>query len=423
MGRAKLWPLVLVSLAAACVSGCSEKETNPFDPSQDREPPVVTAFAYADGEVQWSTDEQALCVLEYGPAAGDYDHYVYESTKYYSTFHSAALLEAEEGQEYQVRIRSMDRAGNEGYEETGLPATIVARANRAEKMSLSMIDVGWGLSMVLTTPDGSNVLIDAARSDRVQDVIDFLDDHGISYFDAAIATHHHGDHIGGYDEDGGVVDRYWIGDFVAPDTSTLYIQMWPSLEQRIRGHSIDITYVAQGDNSRNTEALSWDSTPGFEVEVLAAGLGGSIAGPEDTGDEGMKGNNDSTVLKLTFRDVSFITTGDAEYYTEYYVVDAYGRDGVKADLVQIGHHGNDDATSELWLDNVSPRIALISNAMIEASLEKEVVLQGIRAVDGDYFVTDRIHPNTPRDAYALYGNVIAVTDGETIEIVLEQHDW
>jgi beta-lactamase superfamily II metal-dependent hydrolase len=126
---------------------------------------------------------------------------------------------------------------------------------------------------------------------------------------------------------------------------------------------------------------------------------------------------------MTFGGVSFITTGDAEFYTEYAVVDAYGRDGVRADLVQIGHHGNDDATSELWLDNVSPRIALISNAMIEASLEKEVVLQGIRAVDGDYFITDRILPNTPRDAYPTHGNVIAVTDGETIELVLEEHEW
>lgn len=423
MGRAKLWPLVLVSLAAICVSGCSEKETNPFDPSQDREPPVVTTFVHAGGEVQWSTNEQALCVLEYGPVGGDYDHYVYESTKYFSTFHRVALLAADEGEEYQVRIRSIDRAGNEGYEETGLPATIVARANRAERMSLSMIDVGWGLSMVLTTPDGSNVLIDAGRSDRVDDVIAFLDDHGISYFDAAIATHHHGDHVGGYDEDGGVIDRYWIDDFLAPDRTTLYIQMWPSLEQRIEDHNIDITYVGSGDNSRNTSALAWDPTAGFEVEVLAAGLGGAIAGPEDAGDEGMKGNNDSMVLKVSFLDVSFITTGDAEFYTEYYAIDAYGRDGVKADLVQIGHHGNDDATSELWLDNVSPRIALISNAMIDASLEKEVVLQGIRAVDGDYFVTDRVVPNTPRDAYPIYGNVIAVTDGETIEVVLERHDW
>ena len=61
--------------------------------------------------------------------------------------------------------------------------------------------------------------------------------------------------------------------------------------------------------------------------------------------------------------------------------------------------------------------------MIEAALEKEVVLQGLRAVDADYFVTDRIFPNTPRDVDPDSGNLIAVTDGETIEVILEPHDW
>ena len=38
-------------------------------------------------------------------------------------------------------------------------------------------------------------------------------------------------------------------------------------------------------------------------------------------------------------------------------------------------------------------------------------------------VTDRIVPNTPRDAEPTYGHLIAVTDGETIEIITEEHDW
>ncbi len=61
--------------------------------------------------------------------------------------------------------------------------------------------------------------------------------------------------------------------------------------------------------------------------------------------------------------------------------------------------------------------------MIEAALEKEVVLMALRSADADYMVTDRIVPNTSRDAEPTYGNLIAVTDGETIEIVTEEHDW
>ncbi len=424
MARARLCPPALVALVALVLAGCSEQEVNPFDPSQDQDAPVVTSFLYSGGVAQWSTNEEALCVVEYGPVHGEYDHYVYESTKYHSTFHDVSLLGAVEGEEYKVRVRSIDRAGNEGYESTAaLPDTIVGRTRRDATMTLSMIDVGWGLATVLTTPDGSNIFIDAGHADHLDDVLLFLGDHGISWFDAAVVTHYHTDHYGGYVEDGGVVDAFWIGSFVVPDTTYLYRSMVLSLAQKIEEHHLDVVYVRQGDDSSNRPELVWDETAGFRVQVLAAGLGGLVDEEDDSGTEGMNTNNDSVVLRISFGDVSFITTGDAEHFAEYRIIDAFGRDGVKADLLQIGHHGSDDASCQLWLDNVSPRVAFISNAMIESTLEKEVVLQGIRAVDADYFVTDRMFPNTPRDADPVYGNVIAVTDGRTIEIALEEHEW
>jgi len=425
MRRAGLISLALVAaLAMLMASGCSESEVNPFDPSQDTEPPVVTSFVYSAGNVSWSTDEDALCVLEYGPVGGEYDHFVYESTTYFSTHHGARLLAAEDGEEYQVRIRSRDRAGNEGYEASApLPSSIVGSRMRDGTMTLSMIDVGWGLSMVITTPDGSHALVDAGSDDHLSDVLEYLQDNGIGYFDAAVATHYHGDHVGGFAEDDGVLDQYGFASFVAPDPSTAYIPIWTSLEERIDANGIPVTYVRQGHDSDNTPALDWDDTPGFRVEVMGAAYGGLIGGPEDSGEEGMKGNNDSIVLRLTWGGVSYIVTGDAEFFSEYRIVDHYGRQGCRADLLQIGHHGNDDASSELWLDNISPRVALISNAMIEAQLQKEVVTQGIGAVDADYFVTDRIYPNTPRNVDPTYGNIEAVTDGVTIEIVLEEDPW
>ncbi|MFH1502058.1 MAG: hypothetical protein ABIG03_03330 [Candidatus Eisenbacteria bacterium] len=422
MGRAKLWPLVLVSVLPLLVlSGCSDREVNPFDPSQDPNPPVVANFTYSGGEAQWSTNEEALCVLEYGLVGGDYEHYVYESTKHHSTYHRVTLLEAVDGETYQVRIRSIDRAGNEDYEADGLPSSIVGRAFRDDTMTLAMIDVGWGLSMVLTTPDGSHVLIDSASDDHFTDVLDYIQGQSINWFDAAVATHYHGDHVGGYNETGGVLDVYGFGAFIGPNAATAYVPIWTGIAETIAAMGLEVTDVSQGDNSDNTPELDWDDTPGFHVEVLGAGNGGLVGGPDDSGTEGMKGNNDSVVMRFTFLGVSFVTTGDAEYFTEYGIIDAYGRAGSRADLVQIGHHGNDDATSELWLDNVSPRVAFISNAMLEAQLQKESVTQGIRAVDADYFVTDRVFPNTPRNVDPDHGNLIAVTDGQTMEIVLDRH--
>ncbi len=420
MRRARLWPAALVALVLVFAAGCAQNEINPFDPSQDPDPPVVTGFVYSGGEAQWSTDEPALCVLEYGPVGGEFRNYVYESTKYHSTFHLVTLLGMEDGVDYEVRVRSIDRSGNEGYgvsEQIQMPDSIPGVAFTDLTMTLSMIDVGWGLSMTLETPGGTHVLIDAGADHHLDDVMSFLYEHDITYLDHAMVTHYHADHYGGYEEDGGILDSFWVGEFIAPDTTHALLTMPGNLWDKIAAHNIWISYVKQGDY------LDWDDTPGFSVQVLSAGIGTQFAVDPEHIHEDANGNNDSIVLKVTFGGVSFLPTGDAEFFTEYNIIDRFGRAGVRADLLQVGHHGNDDATSELWLDNVSPRIGLISCAIIEAPLEKEVVLQNLRAVNADHFATDHIVPNTPRDADPDYGHLIAVTDGETIEIITEEHDW
>jgi beta-lactamase superfamily II metal-dependent hydrolase len=424
MRRTRLWPVAFVALALVFAAGCAQKETNPFDPSQDPDPPVVTGFAYSGGLATWTTDEPALCVLEYAPVSGEFRNYVYESTKEHTTGHSVTVLGMEDGVNYEFRVRSMDRAGNEDYRaDVDLPSDAAGAAFDEPTMTLSMIDVGWGLSMALETPGGTNVLIDAGSYDHVDDVMTFLLEHDISYLDYAVATHHHADHTGGFMEDGGVLDSFWVGDFIAPDETYILDPMDLGLSEKLDDHNIDTLYVKQGDDSSNLETLDWDDTPGFFVEVLSAGVGTQFAPSPEYIPEDAEGNNDSVVFRFTYGNVSYITMGDGEFFVERYIVDRYGRAGVRADVLQVAHHASDDGTSAFWLDNVDPRIGLISNAMIEAPLEKEVVLDALRTANADYMVTDRIIPNTSRDAEPTYGHLIAVTDGETIEIVTEEHDW
>jgi beta-lactamase superfamily II metal-dependent hydrolase len=429
MRRARHWPGAVVAIAvtlfaALMIAGCAEKETNPFDPSQDPDPPVVTGFSYQGGVASWTTDEPALCVLEYAPAGGDFRNYVYESTKEFTTDHSVRILDMQAGESYEVRVRSRDRAGNEDYEvDIALPVTVTGSVFMGPTLRLSMIDVGWGLSMALETPGGTNVLIDAGSYDHLDDVKTFLYDHNITYLDYAVATHHHADHTGGYMEDGGILDTFGVGTFIAPDSTYILDGFDTALREKINDHSIDVVYVRQGDDSSNMEALDWDSGAGVFVEVLSAGVGTQFAPDPDSVPEDAEGNNDSIVFRIGYGGVRYMLMADGEFFVERYIMDAYGPSGVRSDLLQVAHHANDDGTSEFWLENVDPRVCLISNAMIEAALEKEVVLLGIRDVDADYLVTDRIIPNTPRDAEPTYGNIIAITDGETIEVVTEEHEW
>jgi len=424
MRRARLWLMVVVALSLVLATGCAEKETNPFDPSQDPDAPVVTDFSYSDGVATWTTDEPALCVLEYAPTDGEYRNYVYESTKTHSESHRVTLLGMEDGQTYQFRIRSLDRAGNEDYRtNVALPDDALGTAFTDLTMRLSVIDVGWGLSMVLETPGGAHVMIDSGADHHLDDVEGFLYDHDITYLDYAIISHYHADHYGGYAEDGGILDSFWVGEFIAPDTTHALMSMPTSLREKLDARNIDVNYAYEGDDSWNRSLFNWDDTPGFFVRVLSAGIGTQFITDPDMLPEDVEGNNDSIVMRVTFGDVSFLPSADAEFFVEHHIVNTFGRAAVRADVLQAGHHGNDDATSEFWLDNVDPRIGLISNAIIEAPLTKEVVLQNLRAVDADYFATDRIIPNTPRDADPHYGHLIAVTDGESIEVMTEDHEW
>ena len=422
MRRARLWPMAVVVLAAVLAAGCAENEMNPFDPSQDPDPPVVAGFSYDGGVATWTTDEPALCVLEYAPVGGEFRNYVYESGKVFDTAHWVTVLGMDDGVSYELRVRSRDRAGNEAT--TLLVATSVPGVAFDDLvMRLSMIDVGWGLSMAFESPAGTHVLIDAGAAHHLDDVETFLYDHDITYLDYAVATHYHADHIGGYMEDGGIMDDFWVGDFIGPDTTYILDPMDLGLREKLDSRNIDKHTVKQGDDSTNNEILAWDDTPGFMIQVLSAGVGTQFAPSPEYIPEDAEGNNDSVVFRFTYGNASFITMGDAEFFVERYVVDRYGSAGVRADVLQVSHHANDDGTSPFWLSNVEPRVGLISNAMIEAPLEKEVVLNALRTADADYMVTDRIVPNTPRNAEPTYGNLIAVTDGETIEIVTEEHDW
>ncbi|MBN2565175.1 MAG: hypothetical protein JXB46_05650, partial [Candidatus Eisenbacteria bacterium] len=220
----------------------------------------------------------------------------------------------------------------------------------------------------------------------------------------------------------GILDTFGCDLFIAPDSTYILDPFDSGLRDKLNEHNIDVAYVRQGDDSSNTQALDWDSTPGFFVQVLSAGVGRQFL-PDPLPATGLEGNNDSIVFKFTYGSVVFLTMADGEFFVERYIIDRYGREGVRADVLQVAHHGNDDGTSHFWLDNVDPRVGLISNAMIEAPLEKEVVLYGIREANADYMVTDRIVPNTPRDVPPTYGNLIAVTDGETVEVITEEHEW
>ncbi|HKZ34443.1 MAG TPA: hypothetical protein VJ179_01060, partial [Patescibacteria group bacterium] len=69
-------------------------------------------------------------------------------------------------------------------------------------------------------------------------------------------------------------------------------------------------------------------------------------------------NNASIVLLLTDGSFTEIFTGDAEKKTEQEIVSSYQK--LPVDVLKVSHHGSHDATTEEFLQLITPSLAVIS---------------------------------------------------------------
>ena len=66
-------------------------------------------------------------------------------------------------------------------------------------------------------------------------------------------------------------------------------------------------------------------------------------------------NDFSAVCKLVYHNASFLFTGDAESTAESFITE-----NVDVDVLKAGHHGSSTSSSQAFLNNVTPKYAVIS---------------------------------------------------------------
>jgi len=69
-------------------------------------------------------------------------------------------------------------------------------------------------------------------------------------------------------------------------------------------------------------------------------------------------NNNSIVLKLKYKDSRFLFTGDIEKESEFKILDL--NIPIKSDILKVAHHGSNSSTADLFLEQVNPKVAIIS---------------------------------------------------------------
>lgn len=70
-------------------------------------------------------------------------------------------------------------------------------------------------------------------------------------------------------------------------------------------------------------------------------------------------NNNSLVCKLVYKNFSMMFTGDIEEIAEKDILNKYGHQKLKADILKVAHHGSKTSSTEEFIKSVQPQIALI----------------------------------------------------------------
>ena len=272
----------------------------------------------------------------------------------------------------------------------GAAVNIPAAAQADGELEVVFLDFGQGDAILVTTPSGFRVLIDGGdgKGPFVQDqaervIIPYLRRAGIERLDAVVLTHPHFDHLGGLVTILGN-RRIAVGEVL--DAGSRYpSDTYIGFLRAIRDWE-EIAYR----RPRPGDPLNWGE--GVEVRVL---------GPLEEYDNP---NNSSLVIKLTFGEVSFLFTGDAELQAEEAMIRKWGF-GLRSTVLKAGHHGSDTSSTESFLRYVRPRIAVVpvgeGNRFGHPSAE---VIERLERMGAEVYRTD------------LNGTVTITTDGKELNI-------
>lgn len=202
----------------------------------------------------------------------------------------------------------------------------------SDELVAHFIDVGQGDANLIELPNGEVMLIDAGIASMSDDIIEYIKNLGYDTIDYVIATHPHADHIGGMAE---VIEAFNIEAIYMPravSTSKTYENLLETIQDK--GLSIKTGRVG-------VKVLNEDD---LDIVMVA---------PHSEDYSNL--NNYSIVLKITYGDVSFLYTGDAEEDNLEEITS-----DIEADVLKVGHHGSDTSTSKDFLEKVQPKYAVIS---------------------------------------------------------------
>lgn len=204
-------------------------------------------------------------------------------------------------------------------------------------LQVHFLDVGQGDAALIETPSGAQVLIDGGKDAtvlrRLSSEMSFFD----RTIDVVVGTHPDKDHIGGLID---VLKRYKVLKILSTENKgdTTTSESYTKLKNTERAEILI---------ARRGQTLHLDASTTLRILF------------PDSDPTNMESNTSSIVFQLVYGSSTFMFTGDSPKSIEEYLVLTEG-ESLKSDVLKLGHHGSRTSTSELYLDEVQPKFAIVS---------------------------------------------------------------
>ena len=226
------------------------------------------------------------------------------------------------------------------------------------ELKIYYFDVGQADSELIIADD-KVMLIDAGNAEDGSNLAKYIKALGVKKIDYLVGTHAHEDHIGGMEQ---IVKSFDIGTIYMPDVSTT-TRTYENLLEAISKKGLGVSSVEIGDT--------------FPV-------GSGVCTVMNVRNEEQDDLNDTSIcLHFVYGENKFLFMGDSSENMEKEI------EWPEIDVLKVGHHGSSTSSSEDFLNQTKPKVAIISCGINNTyGHPNEDVLKRLENIGAEIYRTD-----------------------------------